>query len=214
MIILPPILMALTFHEWAHAWSANRLGDPTARLQGRLSLNPLVHLDPFGTLVLVLTQMIGWAKPVPVDTRYLRNPKRDLFWIASAGPIANLAMALVLGLVIRIGGPGHFMGAFGSFSSSLPMQSLPEILSAMVFLCFYINILLAWFNMIPIPPLDGSKVVMRFLSPEATAAYMQFSRYGFLILIFLIFVIPGLLQSILMPPVTLTVYFFTGIRLF
>ena len=214
MIILPPILMALTFHEWAHAWSANRLGDPTARLQGRLSLNPLVHLDPFGTLVLILTQMIGWAKPVPVDTRYLRNPKRDLFWIASAGPIANLAMALGLGLVIRIGGQGLFTGAFRSFTIGLPMQSLPEILSAMVFLCFYINILLAWFNMIPIPPLDGSKVVMRFLSPEATVAYMQFSRYGFMILVFLIFAFRGLLQSILMPPVALTVYLFSGIRLF
>ncbi len=214
MIILPPILLALTFHEWAHAWSANKLGDPTARLQGRLSLNPMVHLDPFGTLVLILTQMIGWAKPVPIDTRYLRNPKRDLFWIASAGPLANLTMALGLGLIIRIGGPGHFMGAYRSFNMGLPLQGLPEILSAMVFLCFFINIVLAWFNMIPIPPLDGSKVVMRFLSPEATVAYMQFSRYGFLILLFLIFAFRGLLYSILLPPVALTGYLFAGIRLF
>lgn len=211
---MPPILLALSFHEWAHAWSANKLGDPTARLQGRLSLNPLVHLDPFGTLALILTQMVGWAKPVPVDTRYLKNPKRDLFWIASAGPLANLAMALGLGLIIRIVGPGHFIGAYRSFNMGLPMQSLPEILSVMLFFCFFINIVLAWFNMIPIPPLDGSKVVMRFLSPEATAAYMQYSRYGFLLMIFLIFVFPGLLQSILMPPVTLTGYLFTGIRIF
>ena len=214
MIILPPILLALTFHEWAHAWSANKLGDPTARLQGRLSLNPLVHLDPLGTLVLILTQMIGWAKPVPVDTRYLSNPKRDLFWIASAGPLANLAMALGLGLIIRIGGPGHFMEAVSSFNMGLPMQSLPEIFSVMIFFCFFINIVLAWFNMIPIPPLDGSKVVMRFLSPEATAAYMQFSRFGFLILLFLIFAFRGLLQSILLPPVALTGYIFAGIRFF
>jgi len=214
MIILPPILLALTFHEWAHAWSANKLGDPTAKMMGRLSLNPMVHLDPFGTLALIVTQMIGWAKPVPVDTRYLRNPKRDLFWIASAGPLANLTMALGLGLIIRIGGANHFVGAFSSFNMGLPMESLPEILSAMLFLCFYINIILAWFNMIPIPPLDGSKVVMRFLSPEATAAYLQFSRYGFLILLVLIFAFRGLLQSILMPPVAMTVYLFSGIRLF
>jgi Zn-dependent protease len=174
----------------------------------------MVHLDPFGTLVLILTQMIGWAKPVPVDTRYLRNPKRDLFWIASAGPLANLAMALGLGIIIRIGGPGYFMGAYRTFSMGLPMQSLPEILSAMVALCFIINIVLAWFNMIPIPPLDGSKVVMRFLSPEATAAYMQFSRYGFLVLLFLIFAFRGLLFSILLPPVALTGYLFGGIRFF
>lgn len=216
LIVLPPVLLALTFHEWAHAWSANRLGDPTARLQGRLSLNPLVHLDPIGTLVLLLTRLIGWAKPVPVDTRYLRNPKRDLFWIASAGPIANLTLAFLLGIIMRLGGPARFLNAYHSFRMGIPLQGTAETLSAMVCLCFIINIVLAWFNMIPIPPLDGSKVVMRFLSPEATVAYLQFSRYSFLILL-LLFLVPafwGVLWSILGPPVALTGYLFGGIRLF
>lgn len=216
LILLPPILLALTFHEWAHAWSADRLGDPTARMMGRLSLNPLVHLDPVGTLVLIFTRLIGWAKPVPVDTRYLRNPKRDLFWIASAGPLANLTLALILGIIIRLGGPGQFMNAYRSFRMGIPLQGIAETLSAMVCLCFIINIVLAWFNMIPIPPLDGSKVVMRFLSPEATVAYLQFSRYSFVILL-LLFLVPQfwvILWSILGPPVTLTGYLFGGIRLF
>ncbi len=100
VIFLPAILLALTVHEAAHAWTANKLGDPTARLMGRLSLNPLVHLDPIGTIAIVVAG-VGWARPVPVDTRYLRKPKRDLFWIASAGPLSNLLQALVLGLLLR-----------------------------------------------------------------------------------------------------------------
>ncbi len=215
-ILLPPILLALTFHEWAHAWTANRLGDPTARMMGRLSLNPLVHLDPVGTLVLIFTRFVGWAKPVPVDTRYLRNPKRDLFWIAGAGPLANLTLALALGIIIRLGGPERFIYAYSSFVSpqNIPLQGIGEILSAMVFLCFIINIALAWFNMLPIPPLDGSKVLMRFLSPKATLSYLQFSRYGFLILLFLVLAFRGVLWSILGPPVALTGYIFGGIRFF
>jgi len=216
LILLPPILLALTFHEWAHAWTANRLGDPTARLHGRLSLNPLVHLDPIGTLVLFITQRVGWAKPVPVDTRYLRDPKRDLFWIASAGPLANLTMALALGIIIRLEGPERFIYAYRSYVNSIPLEGIGEILSVMVYLGFIINIILAWFNMIPIPPLDGSKVIMRFLSPEATSSYLQFSRYSFLILL-LMFLVPAfwrVLWSILGLPVALTGYILGGIQLF
>lgn len=214
-ILLPPILLALSFHEWAHAWTANRLGDPTARLQGRLSLNPLVHLDPLGTLALILTQRFGWAKPVPVDTRYLKHPKRDMFWIASAGPIANLAQALLLGTIIRLVGHRVVENAWYSFRFGTQM-SVVDILLAMLYLGFAINILLAWFNLIPIPPLDGSKLVLRFLSPEAAVSYMRYSRFGMLILLCLIFIpaFQGTFLNIMRPPVLLTGHIFGGISIF
>jgi len=208
-IILPPILLALSFHEMAHAWAANRLGDPTARLQGRLSMNPLVHLDPMGTLAIIFFY-IGWAKPVPVDTRYLSNPRRDMFWIASAGPISNLAQAAVLGLLIRLIGREIVYGSLLTFTSGAPM-SLNESLLAMLWFGFFINIVLAWFNLLPLPPLDGSKIVLRFLSPEATVAYLQFGRYGVFILLFIVFAFRDLFWAILGTPVNLTAILFGGI---
>lgn len=208
-IILPPILLALSFHEMAHAWAANRLGDPTARLQGRLSMNPLVHLDPMGTLAIIIFS-IGWAKPVPVDARYLSNPRRDMFWIASAGPLSNLAQAAALGLLIRLIGRESVYVTLLSFSSGAAL-SLTESLLAMLWFGFFINIVLAWFNLLPLPPLDGSKIVLRFLSPEATVAYLQFGRYGVFILLFLVFAFTDLFWAILRVPVNLTAVLFGGI---
>ncbi len=214
LIVVPPLLMALTFHEAAHAWAANRLGDPTARLQGRLSLNPLVHLDPIGTLVLIFTMRIGWAKPVPVDTRYLRNPRRDMFWIAAAGPLANLTQAFVLGSVIRLLGKGHIYAVRSLFHSGVPMNVV-ETLVMMLFMGFAINIFLAWFNLIPLPPLDGSKIALRFMSPEASLAYLRFGRYGVLVLVFLLFTpFQTVFWSIITPPVRLTGYLLGGISPF
>ncbi len=200
-IILPAILLALSFHEMAHAWAANRLGDPTARMQGRLSMNPLVHLDPMGTLAIIFFS-IGWAKPVPVDTRYLHNPRRDMFWIACAGPLSNLAQ-----------GRGTVLGSMHAFRSGLAM-SLTESLLAMLWFGFFINIVLAWFNLLPLPPLDGSKIVLRFLSPEATASYLQFGRFGILILLLLVFVFPIQFWMILGTPVNLTAILLGGIPAF
>jgi Zn-dependent protease len=208
IIFLPPILLALTVHEAAHAWTANRLGDPTARLMGRMSLNPLVHLDPIGTIAIVVAG-VGWARPVPVDTRYLRRPKRDLFWIASAGPLSNLLQALVLGLLLRtVANDGIDIGR-SFLSGVMPSGMLPSLL-AMTYYAFLINILLAWFNLIPIPPLDGSKIAMRFMSPAATNAYLEFSRYGVFVLLGVIFVAPGLFWAIVGPPVGLTTYLLGG----
>jgi Zn-dependent protease len=170
LIITPPILLALVLHEWAHAWTADRLGDPTARLQGRLSLNPLVHLDPVGTLMLLVTQRFGWARPVPVDVRNLKNPRRDLFWIASAGPASNLIQAAVLGGVIRLVGPEHMRPGLAFLEGRTP-SGIPEALLAMVALGFLVNIVLAWFNLIPVPPLDGSRLVMRFLPARSLQVY-------------------------------------------
>jgi len=208
-IILPPILLALSFHEMAHAWAANRLGDPTARMQGRLSMNPLVHLDPMGTLAIIFFS-IGWAKPVPVDTRYLSNPRRDMFWIACAGPLSNLAQAALLGLVIRLIGRGVVMGGVNAFSTGMAM-SLNESLLAMLWFGFFINVVLAWFNLLPLPPLDGSKIVLRFLSPEATESYLQFGRYGILVLLLLVFAFQDAFWMILGTPVNLTMVLLGGI---
>ncbi len=212
LILLPPLLAALVLHEWAHAWAADRLGDPTARRQGRLSLNPLVHLDPLGTLVLVVTQRFGWARPVPVDVRNLRNPRRDLFWIASAGPAANLVQALALGLVIRLVGPEGIGPGLAYLGGRLP-DDVTGLLLAMVALGFVINLVLAWFNLLPVPPLDGSRLVMRFLTPEATRLYAAAAPWLMGGLLFVFFFVPGLLGLILQGPVGWTAYLFSGIRL-
>ena len=114
LLLVPPLLFALTFHEAAHAWTALRLGDPTAKLLGRLTLNPLVHLDPIGTIVFFIAR-IGWAKPVPVDVRYLRHPRRDMMWIALAGPASNVLLAFGFGLALRA------IDALGVSPTSAPM---------------------------------------------------------------------------------------------
>ncbi len=154
LLAVPAILIALTFHEFAHAYVAFRFGDPTAKYMGRLTLNPLAHLDPLGTIMIFLIHF-GWAKPVPVDTRYLGNPKRDLMWISAAGPLMNMALALVSGILIRIFiASGLASGQAGDFTS---------ILFQMLYFSLYINLALAFFNLLPIPPLDGSKILAGIL---------------------------------------------------
>ncbi|MBT3477947.1 MAG: site-2 protease family protein [Candidatus Marinimicrobia bacterium] len=138
IMLIPVLLFALVFHEFSHGWVANKLGDPTAKYAGRLTLNPMAHLDMFGTLMILFVGF-GWAKPVPVDSRYLANPRTDMMKIAFAGPAANLLLAFVGGTLIRM------TGYMGSFTSMLMMFT-------------QINIMLAVFNMIPIPPLDGSQI--------------------------------------------------------
>ena len=172
-LAMPAILFALTFHEYAHAWAAWKLGDPTARNMGRLSLNPLVHLDPAGTIMLVITVMsgfgLGWSKPVPVNPGYLRNPRKDMVWIALAGPVSNLILAFIL------------VGVLTKMS-----HSLPETLSQMIQYGIMINLLLAFFNMLPIPPLDGSRVLKGLLPAAQAQRYGQLEMYGPLLLIGLI----------------------------
>lgn len=174
-VAMPAILFALTFHEYAHAWAAWKLGDPTARNMGRLSLNPLVHLDPAGTIMLVITVMsgfgIGWAKPVPVNPGYLRNPRKDMVWIALAGPVSNLMLAFILvGIFTQISYEGVFS----------------ETLRRMLQYGIIINLALAFFNMLPIPPLDGSRVLKGLLPVAQAQRYGQLEMYGPLLLIGLI----------------------------
>lgn len=186
IVMAPPFLFALTVHEVAHGYLANRFGDPTAARLGRLTMNPLKHLDLMGTLCFFLIK-IGWAKPVPVDPRYFKNPRRDLLLVSLAGPGANLILALVSGLLLKL------------FPLLLPV--LPAAffwpLAQMVAASVWINLLLAVFNMLPIPPLDGSKVLIGLLPPGPAALFARLEPYGFFILLALFYL--GIIPRIIRP---------------
>ena len=181
------LLFALSFHEMAHAWAAYRLGDATAKDEGRLTMNPIVHVDPIMTvlfpaiLILVGSPVVfGAAKPVPVNTWNLRNPKRDHMWIAAAGPASNVILATVsIVLVNVVWRPLQIADAMG--------QDWAGMIAQVLFLCVGINLVLATFNMIPIHPLDGSWILSRFLSGNMENAYATLRPYGFLVLIFLMY---------------------------
>jgi Zn-dependent protease len=186
------LLISLTIHEAAHAWTAERLGDRTARMLGRVSLNPLVHIDPIGTVLLPLIAavshlpIIGWAKPVPVDTRHLGHPRRDFVLVAAAGPISNLLQATLAAALLRVASAGGVL-------SSAPFDVLYRAIQ--------INLLLAFFNLIPVPPLDGGNVLLGLLPPRAAVSYAQLRQYGFLILYALM--LTGVASAIVVPPTKL-----------
>jgi Zn-dependent protease len=166
----PAILFGLTIHEFSHGYVAWRLGDPTAKMMGRLTLNPLKHLDPVGTIALFLFRF-GWAKPVPIDPRNFRHPTRDMAISSLAGPAANLLTAGIAGIVLRV----------------LDLLRVGGFASALVGYFVLFNLILCFFNLIPIPPLDGSRLVYHLLPPDLAAGYARLERYGFLILIGIIF---------------------------
>ena len=158
VLLIPVLLFALVFHEFSHGWVANKLGDPTAKNQGRLTLNPIAHLDPIGSMMILFVGF-GWAKPVPVDSRYLANPRKDMMKIALAGPASNLLLAFLGGILIRLTG---YAGP----------------LTSMLILFTQINISLAVFNMIPIPPLDGSQIFSGIMIRRNPQLVMQLQMYG------------------------------------
>jgi len=176
-IRIPVFLLALTIHEFAHGWVANRLGDPTAKLQGRLTLNPMAHLDIIGTIAIVLIGF-GWAKPVPVDARYLRRPRQDMILIAAAGPGSNLILAAAVALCYRV-------MPWGVLSPEWTWLIVP--LRAMLRTGVWVNVLLAVFNLLPIPPLDGSRVVSGLLPLRQAISYSRLEPYGFVIIFLLFF---------------------------
>ncbi len=186
IIYAPPFVFALTVHEFAHGYVAHRLGDPTAANLGRLTLNPLKHLDLIGTLAFFLIK-IGWAKPVPVDPRYFQNPRQDMIWVSLAGPGVNLvlavASALFAKLVVLIGA-----GLPGFFIMPLLQMTVASI---------WINIMLGIFNLVPIPPLDGSKILLGILPRGLASAFARLEPYGFILLLVLFYT--GILPRFIMP---------------
>ena len=182
-LLIGPLMVAVVFHEVAHGWVARFFGDPTAAQLNRLSFNPIRHIDPLGTIILPMglalsgLPVFGWAKPVPVTQSRLRNPRFDMIWVALAGPGMNLLLATVGAI------------ALGLFSS----MGLPPVVLAVAFMFISVNLFLALFNLIPIPPFDGSKVLGGLLPPALGEKIAQLDRYGFLIFAALILVVPRLL---------------------
>lgn len=178
------ILIAITIHEFSHAWVAYLYGDPTAKMQGRLTLNPIAHLDLLGTIFLLLAGF-GWGKPIPVNPLNFRNPKLDNLTVSLAGPMSNLFLATVFGLIYRF-------------------TTLPPLINNFIILIIFFNLILMIFNLLPIPPLDGSKVFALFLKPES---YLYLQQVGIMIL-FSIIIISSLFYPILPVLMTKAVSFF------
>lgn len=187
----PPILLALTCHEFAHGYVAYRLGDPTAKMMGRLSLNPLKHLDPLGTLAFFIINL-GWAKPVPVNGTFFKNPHKDMLWVALAGPMTNLVLAVMSAVIAK------FIMLFGTlFSGSMIAKTLLVPLFEMAAASVWINIVLCIFNFLPIPPLDGSRILMGVLPKNMTPFIVSLEKYGFILILVLAFT--GVLSSVILP---------------
>jgi len=187
IVTLSLFFFAVIIHEYAHGWIAWKLGDPTAKTAGRLTLNPLVHIDPVGTILLPTILLIthspvvfGWAKPVPVNFHSLNNPKKDMVWVALAGPAANILFAILLSFILKL-----------SMLTGNPV-ALAIINSAII-----INLVLAIFNILPIPPLDGSRVALGILPREIGMQYIKLERYGFLIIFGLLYL--GIVGSVIWP---------------
>lgn len=170
LISIPPLLFALSFHEFAHGFIADRMGDPTPRYYGRLTLNPLAHLDPLGTLMLIFYHF-GWAKPVPVNPYNFTHRERGLLLVSLAGPLSNILLAFIGNLALR----------------AAIIYSSNQVLVQMLQYFWQINVLLAAFNLIPIPPLDGSKIFAGLLPPKQAFQFRQLESYGPIILLFLVF---------------------------
>jgi Zn-dependent protease len=198
VVLIIPVLLAITVHEAAHGWMASQLGDKTAKMLGRVTLNPLKHIDPFGTIILPLLMFMftpivfGWAKPVPVDWRNFSNPKKDMGLVAIAGPGSNLIMAIIWAVIAKIGGllfttaqeiavPLMFMGAAGVMINSVLMA----------------------LNIMPIPPLDGGRVLNSLLPPKQSMQLSKLEPYGLFIVVGLL--MTGILWGVLWPIIELTI---------
>lgn len=202
------ILFAITIHEAAHGWAANRLGDPTAKMLGRVTLNPIPHIDPIGTVLLPAMLVImgappfGWAKPVPVNPLNLKDPKRDNLFISAAGPIANLSaafLAIILLKILKAAVPSvnYFLYSYLS-GRGMPQGIQPlEGLSLILFFGVYLNVILAVFNLIPIPPLDGSGILIGLVSEEIAQKIETLRPFGFIIVLGLLYL--GVFRLIIRP---------------
>ena len=193
-VMLVPALMAITCHEVSHGFIADRFGDRTARYMGRLTLNPLKHLDIVGTLMVFLVG-IGWAKPVPVNFNNLRHPKQDMIWVGAAGPVTNFILATLSALVLR---------GFVAVATMVPgdplIQMFIDPISMMLAFSVYINLVLGIFNLIPVPPLDGGRVMVGLLPYRQSVAYAGVERYGMIGIILIVIFFPRVLSYVIAPP--------------
>lgn len=185
-ILAPPFLLALTFHEFCHGYVAWKLGDPTAEEQGRLTMNPLQHLDLLGVLAFIIMK-IGWAKPVPVNAAYFRNPVRDMMWVSLAGPGANFLLAVASALAVKA-----ILAAAGLIPEYVLIPALNMAAAGV-----WINLMLGFFNLIPIPPLDGSRILSGFLPAAGVLFLRRLEPFGFIILLLLFYL--GFISKLLMP---------------
>lgn len=195
--LIPGVIVALTFHEYAHAAVAYYCGDDTAKRMGRLTLNPLAHLDPIGTMLLLFAGF-GWAKPVPVNPMNLTNPKRDMVWVSLAGPASNMILAFIIAII---------------FQSLHHLKINILTLNTMLFLAFQINLVLAAFNLIPIPPLDGSKIAMGLLPYDKAVKFQEFTRHGPMILMGVLILGSATNVSIISMIISPWIDFWTGLLL-
>lgn len=202
ILITPIVLLSLSIHEFAHALIAYRFGDNTAEQEGRLTLNPLAHLDPIGTLMLFISYFtgvgLGWAKPVPVNPRYFREPLKAMLWVSLAGPFSNFLLALVFGLPIRL----IYLGLLPLFNQELIL---------FLEIGIWINLSLGLFNLLPIPPLDGSKVLKYFLRGHGFELMARLEQYGFMILLGIVVLVPDIFRFVIEYPRRILVYLITGV---
>ncbi len=199
-IWLPVFILAISIHEAAHAWAAWRLGDPTAVMQGRLTLNPKAHLDPFGTIMFIISALtgfgFGWAKPVPVNPYYLRNPNRDMALVAVAGPGSNVLQAFFWTAVLAF-----FVSLFNLLPSALryAMDPIFEFLARVCFAGVFVNLGLAAFNMIPLPPLDGSRILRLFLPDHLRWRFDTLEMTGLGLILLIVLLWTGVLSFVWKP---------------
>lgn len=191
IILAPPLLLALTLHEYSHGVIAYSLGDPTAKMAGRLTMNPLHHLDPIGTIAFFFIKF-GWAKPVPVNPAHFKNPRKDMLWVALAGPASNLFLAIISAILTKA---VLFIASVAPASALLAAVLIPfyKMLVASV----WINLVLAIFNFLPIPPLDGSRILSGILPEEMSQSIASIEQYGFIIILLLAF--SGILSKLILP---------------
>jgi Zn-dependent protease len=202
-IMLVPILMAVTCHEVSHGFTANKLGDNTAKSMGRLTLNPIKHLDIIGTL-LFFYMGFGWAKPVPVNFNNLRHPKRDMIWVAAAGPITNFALAFISAFAMRL-----LVGLSALVTDGSLLDMFIGPMTLMLAFSVYINLLLGIFNLIPVPPLDGGRVAVGLLPYRLSTALARLEPFGMFIII-AFFLLTNAFNYLISPALSFGIHLLAG----